>query len=115
MGKERKRNNDYIGTILRHVATSWMVMEDGQRNEFASSEEHRKGVEVVRILVEETAKIGILSYFMLSLKTEKPVNEIQGLMRLFVKHGQIWQGVEDNKVRVKFWKETDSRGLQFCR
>jgi len=112
MGKERKRNNDYIGTILRHVA----IIMDGngrwaEKRGLPPLEGHRKGVEVVRILVEETAKVGISFLTLYAFSTEnwkRPVNEIQGLMRLFVESmDKYGKELEDNKVRVKFLGRKD--------
>ena len=74
-------------------------------------EGHRKGVEVVRILVEETAKVGISFLTLYAFSTEnwkRPVNEIQGLMRLFVESmDKYGKELEDNKVRVKFLGRKD--------
>ncbi|NLY04730.1 MAG: di-trans,poly-cis-decaprenylcistransferase [Candidatus Atribacteria bacterium] len=101
-----------MGTILRHVA----IIMDGngrwaEKRGLPPLEGHRKGVEVVRILVEETAKVGISFLTLYAFSTEnwkRPVNEIQGLMRLFVESmDKYGKELEDNKVRVKFLGRKD--------
>ena len=112
MGKERERDNDRIGIILRHVA----IIMDGngrwaERQGLPRLEGHRKGVEVIRNLVEETVKAGISFLTLYAFSTEnwkRPINEIQGLMRLFMESiDKYGKELEENRVKVKFLGRKD--------
>ncbi|HXL01598.1 MAG TPA: polyprenyl diphosphate synthase [Candidatus Atribacteria bacterium] len=112
MGKERERDNDRIGIILRHVA----IIMDGngrwaERQGLPRLEGHRKGVEVIRNLVEETVKAGIPFLTLYAFSTEnwkRPINEIQGLMRLFMESiDKYGKELEENRVKVKFLGRKD--------
>ncbi len=109
MGKERKRNNEYIdiATILKHVA----IIMDGngrwaKKRGLPPIEGHRKGVEVVRRLVEGIAREGVSFLTLYAFSTEnwkRPANEVQSLMELFMESiDKYGKELQENEVRVKF-------------
>jgi len=112
MGKERKRNNDRIGIILKHVA----IIMDGngrwaEKQSLPRLEGHKKGVEVIRNVIEETAEVDISFLTLYAFSTEnwkRPISEIQGLMKLFEESiDKYGQELVENKVRVRFLGRKD--------
>jgi len=112
MGKERKRNNDRIGIILKHVA----IIMDGngrwaEKQGLPRLEGHKKGVEVIRNVIEETAEVDISFLTLYAFSTEnwkRPISEIQGLMKLFEESiDKYGQELVENKVRVRFLGRKD--------
>lgn len=87
MGEEGKGNYERISTLVRHVA----IIMDGngrwaERQGLPRLEGHRKGIETVRIIVEESGRLGIPFLTLYSFSTEnwkRPLQEVQGLLKLF--------------------------------
>ncbi len=96
MGKERKRNNDYIGTILRHVA----IIMDGngrwaEKRGLPPLEGHRRG-RSGKDSGRRNGKSGhFFSYSLCFLyrKLEKASKRNSGLDETICDMDKIWQGV----------------------
>jgi len=86
MGEEGKRDYERVSALLQHVA----IIMDGngrwaERRGFPL-EGHRRGLEIVRVIVEETGRLGIPFLTLYSFSTEnwrRPLQEVQGLLALF--------------------------------
>lgn len=107
MGEERKGDYERIGSALKHVA----IIMDGngrwaEQRGLPRLEGHRKGVETVRVIVEESGRLGISFLTLYSFSTEnwkRPLAEIQGLMELFEKAiNHYKEELKKNNVRVIF-------------
>ncbi len=112
MGKEREGNNDRIGAILKHVA----IIMDGngrwaEKQGLPRLEGHKKGVEVIRNIVEETSESGVSFLTLYAFSTEnwkRPISEVQGLMKLFKESiDKYSEELVKNEVRVKFLGRKD--------
>jgi len=107
MGEKRERNNEYLGYGIHHIA----IIMDGngrwaQRHGLPRLEGHKQGVEVVRRIVAETwnEKIPFLTLYSFSTENwRRPVNEIQGLMQLFMESiDRFGSELHQNQVKVRF-------------
>ncbi|MCX7730710.1 MAG: polyprenyl diphosphate synthase [Candidatus Caldatribacterium sp.] len=113
MGKEGKRDYERVSALLRHVA----IIMDGngrwaEQRGLPRLEGHRKGVETVRVIVEETGRLGIPFLTLYSFSTEswrRPVKEVHGLLALFEETVKRYGGeLKANNVRVRFLGRRDS-------
>jgi len=107
MGEKRKGNNEYLGFGIHHIA---IIMDGNGR--WAQSrgkprlEGHQQGVETIRMVVTETWNERIPFLTVYSFSTEnwrRPVNEIQGLMQLFIDSiDRYGDELHRNQVKVRF-------------
>ncbi len=107
MGEEGKRDYERVSALLQHVA----IIMDGngrwaERRGLPRLEGHRRGLEIVRVIVEETGRLGIPFLTLYSFSTEnwrRPLQEVQGLLALFeeaiLRYGEE---LKKNNVRVRF-------------
>lgn len=112
MGKEGKGNHERVSALLQHVA----IIMDGngrwaERQGLPRLEGHRKGVEVVRVIVEEVGRLGIPFLTLYSFSTEnwrRPLQEVQGLLSLFEEAvNRYGKDLKANNVCVRFLGRRD--------
>lgn len=112
MGKEGKGNYERVSALLQHIA----IIMDGngrwaEQRGLPRLEGHRKGVEVVRTVVEEVGRLGIPFLTLYSFSTEnwrRPVQEVQGLLALFEESIHRYGAeLKANNVRVRFLGRRD--------
>ncbi|MCX6090557.1 MAG: polyprenyl diphosphate synthase [Candidatus Atribacteria bacterium] len=107
MGEKRKGNPEYLAYGLNHIA---MIMDGNgrwaKRRGLPRLAGHKQGVETVRSVVEECGDIGIPFLTLYSFSTEnwqRPVNEVQGLMDLFLESiDRFGPELHKKRVRVRF-------------
>lgn len=112
MGEEGKRNYERVNVLLQHVA----IIMDGngrwaERRGLPRLEGHRKGIETVRVIVEESGRLGIPFLTLYSFSTEnwrRPLQEVQGLLTLFEEAiHQYGEELKKNNVCVRFLGRRD--------
>ncbi len=106
MGEKREGNHERV-ELPQHVA----IIMDGngrwaENQGLPRLDGHKKGVEVVRTIVEESATIGIKFLTLYSFSTEnwkRSINEVQGLMALFQESiARYGDELKAKGVRVRF-------------
>tara|TARA_B100001057_G_scaffold501143_1_gene621039 strand:- start:594 stop:1319 length:726 start_codon:yes stop_codon:yes gene_type:complete len=108
-----KQNNNLpknVGIIMDGNGR-WAV-----KNSFRVSEGHKKGVNVVRKVVEESVKQNIKSLTLYAFSSEnwkRPKTEINAIKKLIIKAiDDQSQELIDQKVKLKFFGDIDSFGKQ---
>ncbi len=112
MGEEGKGNHERVSALLQHVA----IIMDGngrwaERQGLPRLEGHRRGLETVRAIVEETGRLGIPFLTLYSFSTEnwrRPFQEVQGLLALFEEAiHRYGEELHRNNVCVRFLGRRD--------